>query len=336
MNTGADLSGLDDFNVSSLLGGDKPPKDGVLVAPIEMFVEDPENARKVFNQKKLEELANSFLSINTNTQKPRGLLQPLSVTEDKENNTLIVGGGNRRLRAAKIAGLTELPYIISNELDSFDKVVDNLIREGLETIDLANFIIVSIQDGTKPGDIAKRLGKPASFISDHVIYFDMMDSIKSLHTDGKCTSMQVLAMMHRAAKKFPNEIKKFSMSDHSFTADSVRTFIQQLKSEVAIKENEQKQDDVENPNNEDTGESEPKPIQASEESSGDTGDTGASEKGEETIKNPLLLILHDEREAIIQPKKRVSYGFVSIKYQDDGQEITVPAGSISFVAVIES
>ena len=135
---GADLSGLDDFNLSDLMSGSSKKKESqtpevtvevgsISYAPLENFHEDPDNARKEFNLDKLQELADSMEQINPTTGERRGILEPLSCKRHPDiPGNLIILGGNRRFRAAGMAGLVQAPYIIKDELDDFDKFVSEL------------------------------------------------------------------------------------------------------------------------------------------------------------------------------------------------------------------
>lgn len=239
---GADLSGLDDFSVSSLLGSGKKQAtnaeadtDGsISYAPLSRFVEDAENARQEFNINKLQELAESMMQVNPTTGKPRGILEPLSCKHHPDDpEKLIVLGGNRRFRAAGMAGLDEAPYIIKDELDDFDKFVLNDQRENLTPLERAVFIKARIDEGHKPGKIAKALGRPPSYVSDHIIFFEMSDAIRDLYDRGLCRSMQALALLHRAHKKHPADVDGFCMdvSDEGLelTTSRVRVFVDSLK-----------------------------------------------------------------------------------------------------------
>lgn len=232
---GADLSGLDAFNVSSLLSSSKQetkqPDGSVSFAELALFHEDPDNARKEFDPEKLKELADSMKAINPNTGKPRGVLQPLSVRHHPEiEGHFIINGGNRRFRAAIIAGLSEIPYFIGGDVDSYDKIVDNIIREGLSPLETALFIKGRLETGEKPGEIAKRLGKKPSFVSDHSIFFDMADCIRDLYDSHRCRSMQALALLHRTYKKHKNSVQAFcARVKGELTTAQVRSFADNLK-----------------------------------------------------------------------------------------------------------
>ncbi|WP_198266655.1 ParB/RepB/Spo0J family partition protein [sulfur-oxidizing endosymbiont of Gigantopelta aegis] len=272
MSKGADLSGLDDFNVSSLLTGNKKAKranEGQLsYAPIDKFIEDENNARQSFDSDKLNELVESIKAISPVTNKMTGVKQPLSVRRhpDKEGY-FIINGGHRRYRAAKIAGLTELPYFISDENDELDNVVDNLIREGLKADEVAKFIEARILAGDKKSEIAKRLGKQLSYVSDHAVFSQLDDSIKSIFDEKYCESIRGLAKLHRAFKKHPDKVKnycknlhqKVSVSDIDFFIKSLdETQKQDNKNNDLVDSDDSKSDSVENNNEREIEPQEPK------------------------------------------------------------------------------
>lgn len=242
------LEGLDDFNPSSFMGGNKSTNTGILLAPIEKFHEDPENPRKIFNEQALNELVESIKSINSTTGEPQGILQPLSVREHPTiKGAFQINGGSRRYRAAKIAGLKELPYFINNKIDASGKVVDNLIREGFELVEMAEYIKGQFDLGVKSGEIAKRLGKKAAYVSDYLAYSIMNESIKRLLENGHTKSIQVLATLHRASKKYPDEVEMFCNSVCSHvTYSQVTNFVAGLKKNITnnplenLEENEEK------------------------------------------------------------------------------------------------
>lgn len=232
---GVDLSGLDVFTVSSLLEANPPGKaeqaGAVSYASLERFHEDPENARQEFDQEALQELADSMKALNTKTGRPRGVLQPLSARRHPDiEGDFIINGGARRFRAAKIAGLSEVPYFLSDEADDYDKVVDNMAREDLSPLEIALFIQKRLKDGDKASEIAEKLGKQRSFVSNHVVFFEIADCIRELYDSGKCQSMRSLADLHRAYKKWPAEVLAFCESiEGELTAAQVSFFVNGLK-----------------------------------------------------------------------------------------------------------
>ena len=94
---------------------------------------NPEQPRKHFNQAKLEELSLSL--------KERGLVQPI-VVKNGQNGRFVIIAGERRYRAAKLAGFDKIPAIIRDEqfgaLDQdLASLVENIQREELSPIELA-------------------------------------------------------------------------------------------------------------------------------------------------------------------------------------------------------
>ena len=273
MSKGADLSGLDDFNVSSLLSGNKKSEPAVAnegqlsYAPIERFIEDESNARKHFDETNLKGLVDSIKSISPVTKKMTGVKQPLSVRRHPEKEGyFIINGGHRRYRAAKIAGLKELPFFISDDNDEIDNVVDNLVRDGLKIDEVAAFIEKRISQGDKKGEIAKRLGKPQSFVSDYASFSKMDESIKAVYKKGCCDSIRGLANLHRAFKKHPDKVKtycnnlhqKVSVSDIDFFIKSLGgTQNQDNKNNDLAGSNDRKSESVKNNNEQDLREIEP-------------------------------------------------------------------------------
>jgi ParB family chromosome partitioning protein len=253
---GADLSGLDDFNLSSFLDGGKKgkpqedagnaaPAGAVSYAPLGHFHEDGDNARQEFDAQRLQELAESMTQVNPKTGEVRGILEPLSVKHhpDKPGH-FIINGGARRYRAAKLAGLEQAPYIIKDELDDFDKFVLNDQREQLSPLEIAMFIKARLDEGYSKTEVAKALGRPASYVSDHVIFFDMAGAIRDLYDSERCRSMQALALLHRAHKKNPEPVEAFCQdaneNDQELTTSQVRAFLESLKKPEGPKEKDEK------------------------------------------------------------------------------------------------
>lgn len=375
---GADLSGLDDFSLSSFLDGGKKgqhqddannqaPAGAVSYAPLDHFHEDEDNARQEFDPERLQELAESMTQVNPKTGEVRGILEPLSVKHhpDKPEH-FIINGGARRYRAAILAGLEQAPYIIKDELDDFDKFVLNDQREQLSPLEIAMFIKARLDEGYKAGEVAKALGRPASYVSDHVIFFEMAGSIRDLYDSGRCRSMQALALLHRAHKKNPEPVEAFCQeaneNDQELTTSQVRAFLESFKKPQAPKDEDQHGSQGDNTPasepqpgegdaDEELGDQSPEPSTRNEDQqpltldgeplSGGTLEDQAGQMLDEDekadrIKKAIIQVKHDEREARLLTERRAAYGLAWIKYDDDGQEVEVDLNQVSLVAVIEA
>ena len=132
----------------------------VVFLPARAIRPNPSQPRKVFREEALEELAESI--------RHHGILQPLSVRRVGINYELIAG--ERRLRAAQRAGLTEIPCIVMNmdEKESgLTALVENLQRQDLDYIEEARGISFLMEKFSFSQDqAAKMLGKSQSAVAN--------------------------------------------------------------------------------------------------------------------------------------------------------------------------
>jgi len=225
---GVDLSGLDQFNSASFLEGsdlDAAKGGHPLRLPLEQVQPDPEQPRKELDPDRLEELAASI--------KERGIKSPISVKPQNDAGFYLINHGERRFRAAALAGLTEIPAFIDDEHDSYDQVIENIQREDLTPLEIAHFIERRLQGGEKKGEIARLLGKPASYISDHALFFSLPAAVRELYDSGRCRDIQALAALHRATKNFPSEVERFCQGEQKLSQAEVKSFVSGLKEQKA-------------------------------------------------------------------------------------------------------
>lgn len=132
----------------------------VLFLPTEQIVPNPNQPRSVFQQDGLEELAASI--------QEHGILQPLSVRRQDGGYELI--SGERRLRAAKLAGLTEVPCILVQATDvqsSLLSLVENLQRRDLDFVEEAQALSRLITTyHLSQEEAAQRVGKSQSAVAN--------------------------------------------------------------------------------------------------------------------------------------------------------------------------
>ena len=135
--------------------------------------------RKTFNQESLEELADSI--------KTYGVIQPIVVTK-KEGYYAIVAG-ERRWRAAKIAGLEEIPAIIRDDDEQTNKeiaLIENIQREDLNPYEKA-LGIRQLMDkyGLTQEQVSKKIGKSRSSVSNTVRVLYLAPDVLELVKQGK-------------------------------------------------------------------------------------------------------------------------------------------------------
>ena len=130
----------------------------VIQIPVGMIVPNPEQPRKIFTDNELGELTNSIREF--------GVLQPLLVKKT-EGRKFILIAGERRLRAAKLAGLSRVPVIIKELQESeaaLIALVENVQREDLNFLEEAKAYKKLMDDfNLTQGEIAKRVSKQSEF-----------------------------------------------------------------------------------------------------------------------------------------------------------------------------
>lgn len=150
---------------------------------VEKIKPNPYQPRKEFDEEKLNSLAESV--------RQYGVLQPLVVTRrevEKEDGGISVEyeliAGERRLRASRIAQLTQVPVIIkSGEEDALLKlelaIIENIQREDLNPIDRAIAFNKLVEEfGFKHGEVGKKVGKSREYVSNTLRLLTLPEDIK--------------------------------------------------------------------------------------------------------------------------------------------------------------
>jgi len=142
---------------------------------------NPHQPRVNFVEDKLQELADSI--------KSQGIIQPVIVTKAADGYELIAG--ERRLQAAKLAGLSKVPAIVrkASEQDKFElAVVENVQRHDLDIIEEArSYKKMADEFGLSQEEIAKKIGKSRSSVANRIRLLDLPVEIQKALTDGKIT-----------------------------------------------------------------------------------------------------------------------------------------------------
>jgi ParB family chromosome partitioning protein len=147
--------------------------------PIAQIQPNPHQPRRSFSEASLNELAASI--------KSTGLIQPILVRKVGQQYQLIAG--ERRLRAAKLAGLTAIPALI-RDIDTVTQaqmaLIENIQREDLNPIDRAQGYRTLIdQLGLTQSELAGRLGEDRSSIANFLRLLDLAESVKTMVRDGR-------------------------------------------------------------------------------------------------------------------------------------------------------
>jgi len=148
-----------------------------------------EQPRKNFEQEALEELAESI--------KTYGLIQPIVVT--KKDGYYGIVAGERRWRASKIAGLTEIPAIIREDDDKKNKeiaLIENMQREDLNAYEKAIGIRTLMDEYSLTQEqVAKTLGKARSSIANTVRVLNLCPDVLEFVKEGKLSEGHCKALL---------------------------------------------------------------------------------------------------------------------------------------------
>ncbi len=174
---GGDFSSLFDDNSTE-------ETEGLRTLRISEIEPNKGQPRKIFDKEAMEQLAESI--------RVNGILQPLLVRPLATGNYQIVAG-ERRWRAAKIAGLSELPVVIRDDLSEEQvmqvALIENLQRENLNPIEEAQGYRELIDTYKMTQDqLSKALGKARSSIANSLGLLTLPIGVKDLLADGKLSA----------------------------------------------------------------------------------------------------------------------------------------------------
>jgi len=156
---------------------------------IERIDPNPHQPREHFDGEHLKELAESI--------RQNGVLQPIVVRRVENRYELILG--ERRLRAAKLAGRATIPAIV-RDVDDADSLrhalMENLQREDLNPMEEARgYQALKDGFGLTVGDIGEMIGKNRSTVANSLRLLNLPDVVKTLIVEGKLTAGHARALL---------------------------------------------------------------------------------------------------------------------------------------------
>lgn len=150
--------------------------------PIASIVPNPHQPRLAFDQTALEELAASI--------REHGLLQPLVVTRSGDDQYQLIAG-ERRLRAARLAGLPSVPVVVkeASEQQQLElALIENVQRADLDPIEEARaYAVLQDQFNLTHDRIAERVGKSRSSISETLGLLKLPSAVQEMVSAGQLT-----------------------------------------------------------------------------------------------------------------------------------------------------
>ncbi len=164
---------------------------GVIMLRLSDIEPNPEQPRREFEPEALAQLADSIAT--------HGLIQPIVVRSAGAEGYYQIVAGERRWRASKMAGLSEVPVIIM-EMD--DKkaaqiaLIENIQRENLNPMEEAAAYKSLLKDyGMTQEELSKQIGKSRSAVANTLRLLDLPEEICSLVRDGKLSAGHARALL---------------------------------------------------------------------------------------------------------------------------------------------
>ena len=175
---------------------DTPSQGGVLYVSIAEVSPNATQPRKHFATKPLEDLGRSI--------QKHGIVQPLIVVRDKEQGYELIAG-ERRLRAAKLAGLTMVPVVVrkAGEQEKLElALIENIQRQDLSPIEEANSYNRLIDEFSLTQQlVADQLGKSRPLIANTVRLLQLPAKIQQALTEGVISVGKARALLGIASEK---------------------------------------------------------------------------------------------------------------------------------------
>jgi ParB/RepB/Spo0J family partition protein len=174
--------------------------------PVDQIVPNPEQPRQNFDQDGLKELAQSISEV--------GVIQPITVEISEDGQTYILHDGERRWRAAQIAGLEEIPAEIveplGGDVSQRDRLtralVANVQREDLSPVEVAKaYTRLHDELGLTDQEIADRVGKSRSAVTNARRLLELPENVQDLAGHGD-VSERTLAALLPIYKSLPQDV----------------------------------------------------------------------------------------------------------------------------------
>ena len=198
----------------------------VLFLPVDSIVPNPNQPRSIFTQTELVELADSIRSL--------GVLQPLTVRRRDGQWELVAG--ERRLRAAKLAGLEQVPCLsiqVDSQSSSLLALVENLQRRDLDFWEEALALRRLIDTfHLSQEDVARRVGKSQSAVANKLRLLKLPPQVLSLLREHGATERHARALLRLEDASQQMEVAN-QIAEHGLTVAQTEACIDGILSSQA-------------------------------------------------------------------------------------------------------
>ena len=183
--------------LSNLFGGDVADlsaagaTDSVTELSLSKIEPNPNQPRKIFDQSALEELAESI--------RLHGVITPITVRHSEKEGYYQIIAGERRWRAARLAGLKEIPAMVLEAKESEVMelaLIENLQRQDLNPIEEAEgYDLLMRQFGLTQEDVAHRVVKSRSAVANALRLLGLPEEVRSMVANGKLSGGHARAVL---------------------------------------------------------------------------------------------------------------------------------------------
>jgi ParB family chromosome partitioning protein len=203
--------------------GEAATGSGFLDVPVNSIAPNPKQPRTHFDDEALTALAASIREV--------GILQPLVVRRTEAGSYELIAG-ERRLRAAKAAGLASVPIVLRDSDDTDllrDALIENIHREDLNPIEQAEAFKALLGElGLKQEELADRVGVSRSHIANTIRLLGLPLDVQQLLADDKVTAGHARALLSLGDKDAMSSLAlRVAAEDLSVrqTEEAVRRFV---------------------------------------------------------------------------------------------------------------
>ncbi|GAA4171800.1 ParB/RepB/Spo0J family partition protein [Shinella granuli] len=170
--------------------GERPAVNPDRLVPIEFVGRNPRNPRRYFDESELQDLASSI--------RQHGIVQPVVVRTTADNRYEIIAG-ERRWRAAQLAGLIDIPVIIRDVDDRTAleiAIVENVQRSDLNPLEEAMGYELLIADhGYTQNDLGEIIGKSRSHVANSLRLLKLPEPVRDMLASGSLSAGHARALI---------------------------------------------------------------------------------------------------------------------------------------------
>jgi ParB family chromosome partitioning protein len=209
-----------------------PPNLRIWMVPIEKIFPNPNQPRQVFDKEPLDELASSI--------KEKGIIQPLLVRKS-EDDTFEIIAGERRWRAAQIAGLKEVPAILKQSQDQEVlelALIENIQRENLNPVEESEaYDFLMKKYNLTQQDLANKVGKERATVANMLRLLQLQPSVRQMLSRGELSMGQAKVLLSITDGKLQEKLAEKAKGE-SLSVRALEKLVAKTKEDTAKPEKE--------------------------------------------------------------------------------------------------